>query len=561
MLHRKLFLRWRAFIFLGMLIAFNFLLFFLLIDGSEPPLATNVAYAQDDNRPEDKIEPVDSYPNPFEEGALPFSLRDPWDKTDLTYFFHNCPSTVSCGEGQNAVRIGFQKWANVSALTFTEVSSAAQADIEVQWTTDYEELGEPGGVLAFAYFPRYGGDLFIDDIERWTIGDGSDMDLILVATHEIGHAIGLAHSEFQSAIMFPYSGFSSDLGQDDINAVQALYGPPDSSTPPPNVEPETPAMIPNVADNVDQVEGQITPDDPYNVWDLEVEDRVTVTVTMETTGGDLDPYVGILTEDLSAVLVENSDNDGDGIAVVAYTFDEGGLFKIVATRFGVWDGTTTGPYTLTAAFDAESDPGTPPENPSIPSDPQNVTWRVTNYSGNTICFIYFSPSDSTNWGDDQLGADQTLADNFYLEWQAEAGTYDIRVEDCSQNFLEQYTIDLSRNIDIQVYGDRILVVPLTTTPTTTTDDSTFTWRVSNFSSAIICRIYFGPSTQQNWGEDQLGNDILNMGFYIDWALETGSYDIRIETCVNQVIEKFNIPLAQDVEVQVFDGTILVEPLR
>lgn len=555
--------RYKAFGIIGIVIALNILLFLALI---QPTPSTPPAYAQDGSgNPEDKEAPIDGYPLPFSEGAMPFSLRDPWDKTDLTFYFHNCPSTLSCEVGRDAVREGFRKWEAVSALKFTEVSSVSQADIEITWTTEEEGLGTPGDVLAFAYFPRYGGDMYIDDVEDWRIGDGSDLDLVLVATHEIGHAVGLGHSEFRSAIMYAYSGFAGDLGQDDIDAIQSLYGPPDTvETPSPsnNTPGITGFPIPRLDANTFQANGSITEADPYNVWTVRFEAGDTVNVNLSSIGGNLDPYLGILNQDQSAVLVENGDNDGDRVASVAYTFDQDGTYLIVATRFGVWDGSSTGSYTLTVKVASDETTPTTPNN--VPSNPQGITWRVTNYADTAICYIYFSASDSDSWGEDQLGNDQ-LSDNTYYEWQIDAGTYDISVWDCNDNSLEQYRINASRDVDIQVYQDRILVVPLLTTTTTGATDAPsadqFVWRISNYKSNVpICAIYFSPTINDDWGSNQLEGGRLNTNYYIEWQLEANTYDIRIEDCSGQALEKRNVTLTQDVEIQILDENILVETL-
>ena len=49
--------------------------------------------------------------------------------------------------------------------------------------------------------------------------------LLNVAIHEIGHLLGLSHSQEQEAIMFAfYSPDRASLAQDDIDGIRALYG-------------------------------------------------------------------------------------------------------------------------------------------------------------------------------------------------------------------------------------------------------------------------------------------------------------------------------------------------
>lgn len=55
----------------------------------------------------------------------------------------------------------------------------------------------------------------------------SGVNLHIVASHEIGHALGLSHSEDQHSLMYPvYQGFVSDfrLSRDDIAGIQTIYG-------------------------------------------------------------------------------------------------------------------------------------------------------------------------------------------------------------------------------------------------------------------------------------------------------------------------------------------------
>lgn len=170
--------------------------------------------------------------------AAPFVLRGcKYNKQNLTYAFLNGTSDLPGNRERSIVRQGFDAWANVTNLQFDEVQSGQNPDFRIAWRSgnhgDGNSFNGPGNTLAHAFFPPpcggpNAGDLHFDEGEGWIENPAANGTLLLnVAIHEIGHLLGLSHSQDQSAIMFAfYSPQRASLAQDDIDGIQALYGPP-----------------------------------------------------------------------------------------------------------------------------------------------------------------------------------------------------------------------------------------------------------------------------------------------------------------------------------------------
>jgi len=94
------------------------------------------------------------------------------------------------------------------------------------------------GTLAHAFSPGHyyeiDGDLHFDTDEKWTLRTDSDKysgpDLMIVAFHEFGHALGLPHNSYQQSIMYPTYAWKDwkngwEVNRYDVQLIQQLYGP------------------------------------------------------------------------------------------------------------------------------------------------------------------------------------------------------------------------------------------------------------------------------------------------------------------------------------------------
>ena len=168
--------------------------------------------------------------------AASFVTFSKWNHRALTYGFANGTADIAGDGEKQAVREAFDLWSASTPLVFEEVE-AAKAEIVISWATGSHGDSTPffgmGGDLAHASYPSE-GDIHFDDDEIWTTAvrpDGAQpIDLVSVAAHEIGHAIGLGHSKDATALM--YGGYEKShryLAADDISGAlslyESLYGP------------------------------------------------------------------------------------------------------------------------------------------------------------------------------------------------------------------------------------------------------------------------------------------------------------------------------------------------
>lgn len=163
-----------------------------------------------------------------------------WDRGDpmtLTYAFSpdHTIDYIAQSDIKSAFERAFTRWSEVIPVNFTEVKDFYSADVKIGFYGgdhgDGESFDGVLGILAHAFSPE-NGRFHLDSAETWAVDFSNQkskvaVDLESVATHEIGHVLGLAHTAVKEAIMYPSLSPRTkkvDLKLDDVAGVQALYG-------------------------------------------------------------------------------------------------------------------------------------------------------------------------------------------------------------------------------------------------------------------------------------------------------------------------------------------------
>ncbi|KAM9788953.1 matrix metallopeptidase 30 [Neosynchiropus ocellatus] len=161
-----------------------------------------------------------------------FDGQPRWDKPVVTYRITNYTPDLSRREVDDTIAKALRVYSDVIPLDFKQIY-AGTADIMILFQAqdhgDFAPFDGPNGVLAHAFSPGEGrgGDAHFDEDENWSI-TAPEANLFLVAAHELGHALGLAHSKDQTALMFPTYQYVNTEGyklpNDDRKGIQAIYG-------------------------------------------------------------------------------------------------------------------------------------------------------------------------------------------------------------------------------------------------------------------------------------------------------------------------------------------------
>ncbi len=170
-------------------------------------------------------------------GQYVATVGDGWEgpgrhAATLTYSFEKLTRKLPAGLTKEEIQKALNEWSRYVKVTFVPGGwPHARRNLNFLFATgdhgDSYPFDGPGRVLAHTFYPAppnpepFAGDVHFDEDETWRVG--ARVDLFSIALHELGHALGLGHSDNPNDVMYPYYHMVSGLSEGDVEAIRTLY--------------------------------------------------------------------------------------------------------------------------------------------------------------------------------------------------------------------------------------------------------------------------------------------------------------------------------------------------
>ena len=169
---------------------------------------------------------------------------------------------------------------------------------------------------------------------------------------------------------------------------------------------------------------------------------------------------------------------------------------------------------------------------------------VNNNSGGDVCYLFVSPSDSSDWGDDVLGVNTILAaGSSYTVKNIAPGQYDFLAERCA---FDDASMDYGAVLPFATFAVNIGAAGTWSIgPQSNFGRGAATFVVNNDTGSSVCAVYFAPETEVEWGANMLGpvfSAAIDPGNSFEIRnVPRNIYDLLIIDCDNNIlVEEFGI---------------------
>ena len=169
--------------------------------------------------------------------------------------------------------------------------------------------------------------------------------------------------------------------------------------------------------------------------------------------------------------------------------------------------------------------------------------QIVNSTSRTISEVYFSPTTSTTWGNEQLSGTISSGSTWTLT-DIPPDSYDLKVV-----FSDTSDLTGSQVID---YSAATITAGETVTITLTDSNITGSLEITNSSSKTITEVNVSPTTSSTWGVDQLSGTISSGSTWTLTDIPPGNYDLRVTYSDSTITTEMGVTITGN---QIYPWTI------